>query len=263
MTSRRRLARVAARYNRRVETPAPVAPPTAADNAPEERFTRWQRFLIWLIGWAGYLLIRALGPTLRYTISIEEGGPPHWYVAPVIYPFWHRCLIPACFLWRHKQIAVVTSTSFDGEYIARILDKFGYTPVRGSSTRGGVRALLGMQTELDGGHAVAFTIDGPKGPMYVAKPGPALLARMTSLPILCFHVALEDSWVLNKSWDQFMIPKPFSRALVRISRMIHVPSDAQDLERYRDEMQAALDRVREYAEANVGCAGSVGPPDSI
>jgi len=245
-----------------VETSAPVATPTAAE--PEGRFTRRQRFLIWLIGWAGYFLIRVIGPTLRYAVSIEEGGPRHWYVAPVIYPFWHRCLIPACFLWRNKQIAVLTSTSFDGEYIARILQRFGYTPVRGSSTRGGVRGLLGMQQKLGSGHSVAFTIDGPKGPKYEAKPGPVLLARVTGLPILCFHVALEDPWVLSKSWDRFMIPKPFSRALVRISRMIHVPADADDLDPYHAEMQAALDRAREYAEGNVGRAQQVGrPPDSI
>jgi len=247
-----------------VETPAPVAPQTVAEIGPEGRFTPWQRFLIWLIGWAGYLLIRALGPTLRYTVSIEEGGPRHWYVAPAVYPFWHRSLIPACFLWRKKQIAVLTSTSFDGEYIARILDWFGYTPVRGSSTRGGVRGLLGMQKVLESGHAVAFTIDGPKGPMYVAKPGPVLLARVTGLPIVCFHVALEDPWVLARSWDRFMVPKPFSRALVRISKVIHVPPNAEDLDPYQAQMQAALDRAREYAEANVGRAESVGrPPDSI
>ena len=247
-----------------METPAPTAAQTAAETGPEGRFTPWQGFLIWLIGWAGYCLIRLLGPTLRYGVSIEEGGPRRWYVAPVIYPFWHRCLIPACFLWRKKQIAVLTSTSFDGEYIARILVRFGYRPVRGSSTRGGVRGLLGMQKELESGHAVAFTIDGPKGPMYVAKPGPVLLARITGLPIVCFHVALEDPWMLAKSWDRFMVPKPFSRALLRVSKLIYVPSDAQDLDHYQKEMQAALDRAREYAEANVSRARQVGrPPDSI
>ena len=233
-----------------METSAPASPEIAADGPREERFTRRQRFLIWLIGWAGYFLIGILGPTLRYRVSIEEGGPEHWYVAPAIYPFWHRCLIPACYMWRRKRIAVLTSTSFDGEYIARILGRMGYTPVRGSSTRGGVRGLLGMQQELESERSVAFTIDGPKGPMYEAKPGPVLLARVTGLPIVCFHVALEDPWVLSKSWDRFMIPKPFSRTLVRISKLIHVPPDA-DLDHSRDEMQAALDRAREYAEANL------------
>ena len=240
-------------------TSAPVAP-QVADIAHEVRFTRGQRLLIWLIGGAGSLLIRVFGATLRYSVSIEEGGPAHWYRAPAIYAFWHRCLVPACFLWRNKQIAVLTSMSFDGEYIARILQRFRYTPVRGSSTRGGARGLLGMQTQLGSGHAVAFTIDGPTGPMYVAKPGPVLLARTTGLPITCFYVALKDSWVLAKSWDQFMVPKPFSRALVRIGKPIYVPPVVSDLERYREEMQSTLDRVREFAEANVGHAESVGRP---
>jgi hypothetical protein len=102
---------------------------------------------------------------------------------------------------------------------------------------------------------VAFTIDGPRGPRYVAKPGPVLLARNTRAPIMCFHIALENAWVLN-TWDQFMIPKPFSRALVRISRLIQVPpeADSSAVERYHQEMQATLDRIREFAEANVGSA---------
>jgi lysophospholipid acyltransferase (LPLAT)-like uncharacterized protein len=241
-----------------VPTSAPAVPQTATHSAREGRFTPWQRFLVWLIGWAGYLLIGVLGSTLRYRISIEEGGPPHWYLAPAIYPFWHRCLLPACFLWRRKQIAVLTSTSFDGEYIARILERFGYTTVRGSSTRGGARGLLGLQRELDSGHSVAFTIDGPTGPVYIAKPGPVLLARMTGLPLLCFHVALNDHWTLKRSWDRFMIPKPFSRVLVRISKPLSVPCNAQDLDRYQRDMQAALDRAREYAEANIGHGGAVG-----
>ena len=246
-----------ARYNRRVQTSAPLAPQAAADSPREGRFTRRQRFLIWLIGWAEYLVIRVLGPTLRYRISFEEGGPPQWYVAPAIYPFWHRCVIPGTFLARGKQMTVLLSASFDGECSVRALARFGFRTVRGSSTRGGVRGLLGMQKELESGHAVVFTIDGPRGPMYVAKPGPVLLARTTGTPIICFHIALENPWILTKSWDQLMIPKPFSRALVRVSKLIHVPPDAQNLDHYRDEMQAALDRVREYAEANVSRAESV------
>jgi len=247
-----------------VETSAPVAPQTAADSAREGRFTRWQRFLIWLFGWAGYLLIRVLGPTLRYSVSIEEGGPPHRHAAPAIYAFWHRCLIPACFLGHGRQIAVLISTSFDAECSVRALSRFGYRTVRGSSTRRGMGALLGMQKELESGHAVAFTIDGPKGPRYVAKPGPVLLARITGLPIICFHIALQHPWVLTKSWDQCMIPKPFSRALVRVSKLVRVPPDVQNLDPYRDEMQAALDHAREFAEANIGRAESVGgPTDSI
>jgi hypothetical protein len=231
-----------------------------------ESFTLGQRLALWAITWAGWLLVRLIGPTLRYRVSIEEGGPPDEWVCPVVYVFWHRCVLPATYHFRDRQIAVMTSSSFDGEYIARIIEKFGYRAVRGSSTRGGVRALLGMHTEIEQGRSVAFTIDGPRGPRYVAKPGPVLLARNAGAPVMAFHTAVERAWVLN-SWDRFMIPKPFSRVLLRVSRLIQVPpqADSAALERFHGEMQAALDRARQAAEAEVGQTSSGGglqPADS-
>ena len=215
-----------------------------------EKFSLRRRIGLALITAAGWVLVRLIGPTLRYRVEIERGGPPTDRVEPGIYVFWHRCCIPALYHFRYRNIAVMTSSSFDGEYIARIIEKFGYRAVRGSSTRGGVRALLGMHTELEEGRSVAFTIDGPRGPRYVAKPGPVLLARNTQLPIIAFHTAVERTWVLN-SWDGFMIPKPFSRVLLKISALIAVPSDADHaaLDRYHADMQAALDRARETSEA--------------
>ena len=234
-----------------MDSSAPAIPAEPTETARE--YTVWQRFLIWLASWAGFLLIRVICPTLRWRVSIEEGGPPSGNLRPGIYVFWHRCVFVATWHFRRRDIAVMTSRSFDGEYIARIIEKFGYSAVRGSSSRGAVRALLGMHREIEAGQTVAFTIDGPRGPRYVAKPGPVLLARNTRAPIMCFHIALEKAWVLN-TWDQFMIPKPFSRALVRISRLIHVPPDTDSaaVERYHQEMQATLDRIREYAETSVG-----------
>jgi hypothetical protein len=111
-----------------------------------------------------------------------------------------------------------------------------------------------MRRALEEGWTVAFTIDGPKGPRYVAKPGPVVLARTTGAPMVAFHIALDRAWVLN-TWDGCMIPKPFSRALMRISRAIPVPPDGDD-ERYHRELQAALDRVRGFAEENIAKAGS-------
>jgi lysophospholipid acyltransferase (LPLAT)-like uncharacterized protein len=218
-----------------------------------ERFTLRQRVALWFITAAGRLLVRLIGPTLRYTISIEEGGPPSEWLCPAVYVFWHRCVIPALYWYRDRDIAVMTSSSFDGEYIARIIEAFGYRAVRGSSTRGGVRALLGMHTEIEQGRAVAFTIDGPRGPRYVAKPGPVLLARNVRLPIIAFYCAVERAWVLN-SWDRFIIPKPFSRVLLRVSRVINVPpeSDGAALDACHQEMQSALDRACEAAEATFG-----------
>lgn len=215
-----------------------------------ERFTFRQRLALALITAAGWLLVRLIGPTLRYRVSIEEGGPASPWICPAVYVFWHRCVIPALYWYRGKDIAVMTSSSFDGEYIARIIEHFGYRAVRGSSTRGGVRALLGMHTEIEEGRAVAFTIDGPRGPLYVAKPGPVLLARNVKLPVIAFHCAVERAWTLN-SWDRFLIPKPFSRVVLRVSQPVDVPPEAEGaaLDSYHQQMQAALDRAREAAEA--------------
>jgi lysophospholipid acyltransferase (LPLAT)-like uncharacterized protein len=222
----------------------------AAEPEPAERFTPARRIALSFIAAAGWLLVRLIGPTLRYSVSIEEGGPQSAWICPVVYVFWHRCVIPALYWYRGKDIAVMTSSSFDGEYIARIIEKFGYRAVRGSSTRGGVRALLGMHTEIEAGRSVAFTIDGPRGPRYIAKPGPVLLARNVRLPVIAFHCAVERAWTLN-SWDRFLIPKPFSRVVLRVSRVVNVPPEADGaaLEAFHAEMQSALDRARQAAEA--------------
>src|SRR6266567_2932958 len=136
----------------------------------------------------------------------------------------------------------------------RILQKFGFVKIRGSSSKGAIRALLGMRRELEQGWTVAFTIDGPKGPRYVAKPGPVILSRSTGVPMAAFHIALDRAWIL-KTWDGCMIPKPFTRALMRVSRQIPVPTDGND-EAYLKELQAALDRVRLFAEENMERVGT-------
>ena len=215
----------------------------------EQDFTFRQRFMIGLVSLVGTLGIRLLGPTIRFTVESEEGGPgtADPLLVPAVYCFWHRCVFPSAWFFRKRDIAVMTSRSFDGEYIARIIEHFGFRPVRGSSSRGAVRALLGMHTEIEQGRVAAFTIDGPRGPMYIAKPGPVLLARNTKVPIVVYHIALERAWVLN-SWDKFMIPKPFTRAALVVSKIMPVGEDA-DLEAKHTEMQAALDRVRVRAES--------------
>ena len=213
-------------------------------------FSFTQRLKLTAITWSAYLLIRLLGPTLRYEFSLAEGGPPDLNFSPTVFVFWHRCILPACYAFRNRKIAVMTSSSFDGEYIARIIELFGYRAVRGSSTRGGVRALLGMHTEIEEGRSVAFTIDGPLGPVYVAKPGPVLLARNTKVPIVAFYVAPQRAWTL-KSWDRMLIPKPFSRVRVHLGPYIRVPEDAgkEKLEQLHATMQASLEEVQSIAES--------------
>jgi lysophospholipid acyltransferase (LPLAT)-like uncharacterized protein len=218
---------------------------------------------LWLITWASYLAIALFGPTLRYSISWEEppAPPDATFEKQVIYCFWHRAVFASAWLWRKTGIAVMVSRSFDGEYIARTIEKLGFVAVRGSSSRGGAQALLGLKNHLDQGNLVAFTIDGPRGPKYVAKPGPVLLSRASAAPMAAFYVALSDAWVLN-TWDELMIPKPFSKALVRFSAKMQVPTDAADAEmdaqmaEFHRQLQAALERVTRFAEENVARVGS-------
>ena len=237
-------------YNQSVSDAAQVkVERESADNT--RSFSLSDRIKIWLISWAGFLLIRIIGATLRYKTFAEPGCIADSYGGgpPAIWCFWHRAVIPATYRFRNQGLAVMTSRSFDGEYIARIIQKLGFRAVRGSSSRGAVGALLGMRQQLEQGHGVVFTIDGPRGPRYVAKPGPVLLAKKTGVSINCFYIAVERAWILN-SWDQMMIPKPFSQAMIYGSGPMYVPSDATDeqMSTLHQQMQETLERCRLGAE---------------
>jgi lysophospholipid acyltransferase (LPLAT)-like uncharacterized protein len=221
------------------------------------RFTLRQRIVLRIIITAGYWFIRLVGPTLRVCVSHEEGSQETIEQRPLIGSFWHACMIPATYMCRNLGVRVMSSNSYDGEYMGRIIRKFGFVAVKGSSSRNAVRALLGLRRALQEGWSVAFTLDGPRGPRYKVKPGPVALARSSGVPMTMFHLAVDRAWVLN-SWDRMMIPKLFSRVLIRFGKLIVVPTDAtdEDLERYHQELQDSLDRVREFAEANIERVGS-------
>ncbi|HVP53803.1 MAG TPA: lysophospholipid acyltransferase family protein [Candidatus Eisenbacteria bacterium] len=234
----------------------PLETTADADVAGERQFTLWQRVQFALVAWLASAFIAVVGRTLRVEFSWEEGSIGSLdNVHPGIYPFWHRCVLAATWIFRDRNFAVLTSKSKDGEFIARVIHRFGYVPIRGSSSRGGQRGLLEMQSFVKQGGGAAFTIDGPRGPRFVAKKGPVLLARTTGVPITAFYVSLERPWVL-KTWDAMMIPRPFSRAYVRVAKKIVVPPDADDecLEKAHSEMQAALERVTAYADSQFSSA---------
>jgi hypothetical protein len=202
---------------------------------------------LWLVSWAGYLAIRLIGPTLRVSVTSEPGTENEPKTRPAIYCFWHRCVFACAYIYRNHGIRVLTSRSYDGEYIARIIERLGFRAIRGSSSRGAVRALRELQRELEAGEFVAFTIDGPRGPRYVAKPGPIHLARATGAPIFCFFVAPERAWIL-KSWDAFLIPKPFSRVHCYVRAPFQIaPDDPHDAALAR--MQSDLEEATARAEA--------------
>jgi len=238
-----------------VSTPDAVAPaPPAWDT---QRYSLRQRLILRAIIWTGYGLIRLIGPTLRVCISREDGAQESLGQRPLIASFWHSCIIPATYICRDLGVRVMSSNSYDGEYMGRIIHRFGFVAVKGSSSRNAVRALLGLRRALEQGCTVAFTLDGPRGPRHKVKPGPVALGRSSEVPLTMFHAAVDKAWVLN-SWDRMMIPRPFSRVLVRFGRLIPIPGNAtdEDLERYTAELQASLDRVCEFAEANVSKVGT-------
>ena len=222
-----------------------------------QRFTLRQRIVLRIIIFLGHSIIRLIGPTLRISVFYEEGAQQTLDQRPLIASFWHSCMIPATYIFRDMGIRVMSSDSYDGQYMGRIIHKFGFVAVKGSSSRNAVRALLGLRRALEEGWTVAFTLDGPRGPRRKVKPGPVALARSSGLAMTMFHAAVDKAWVLN-SWDRLMIPKPFSRVLVYFGKLIPVPKGAtdEDLERYAGELQASMDRACEFAEAHVNKVGT-------
>lgn len=202
-----------------------------------------QRFLIRAADLVFYLLINFIGRTTRFEIE----GWENWQTATrdghlPIYTFWHDRVFLSTYFWRRRGIVVMTSRSFDGEYIARFIQRFGYGASRGSSSRGGIGALVEMVRLMRAGKPTAFTIDGPRGPRHEAKMGAVLLAKKTGQPILPFSIN-PARYYATPSWDRFQVPYPFTRARVRIAPPIYVAPDADEttLNAKRDELQQALD----------------------
>ncbi len=216
------------------------------------QLTRWQRVEIPLIAGAGYWLVRSLGPTLRFEVlGWQHAERTYAAGRRCIFSFWHRSIFPIMWWARHRGIVVMNSTNFDGQWTRRVIERLGYDTAQGSSTRGGLRGLAVMAQRLEQGLDVAFTIDGPRGPRYVAKPGPVMLARRTGCSIVVFHVGLERGYTFQKTWDLFQIPYPFSRAVIFFGPPIKVPADAghELMVGKHAEMQAGLERVRDLAES--------------
>jgi lysophospholipid acyltransferase (LPLAT)-like uncharacterized protein len=208
------------------------------------------RVLIRAADLAFFLAIKLIGTTVKFEVK----GWEHWEAASSdgkipIYTFWHNRVFLGAYFWRRRRIVVMTSRSFDGEYIARFIQRFGYGAARGSSSRGATGAVVEMVRLMRAGCPGAFTIDGPRGPRYIAKMGAVLLAKKTSHPILPFTVTASKFWAV-KSWDQFQVPKPFVRALLDIAPPIYVPSEADnaELEAKREELQRSLDDLNQRGD---------------
>lgn len=204
-----------------------------------------ERFIIRAADLAFYFLIKLIGKTLRFEVEgLQHLEKINSENKIPVYATWHNRIFPSVYFLRNQGIVVITSQSFDGEYIARFIQRFGFGAVRGSSTRGGVNALVKMIRLMRENLPMCFTVDGPKGARYVAKSGAVLLAKKTANPVLPFLIVPRGFWTIN-SWDKLQIPKPFTRARVYFAEPIYVESAANEaeIENKRLELQRKLDEA--------------------
>jgi len=215
-----------------------------------------QRLKAALIAFAAYPLVAALCWTYRWKVE----GAGHYETVnssgrqPIL-ALWHGRILPGLHYFRNRGIVVITSQNFDGEWIAGILHRFGFRTARGSSSRGGARALVQLRRDLALGRAVAFTVDGPRGPARVVQPGVAFLAGATGQPILPYHIESDRHWTL-RSWDRTQIPKPFSTVALVMGEPIHVASTEEKvLEQKGAEVGAVLGHLEARAVKLVAGGG--------
>src|SRR5688500_15809825 len=206
------------------------------------RSSPFKRFQAAAIAAIGYQLINLLGHTLRWRVEgFEHFEGIHAAGQRPVMAFWHGRILSATYYFRRRGIVVITSENFDGEWIARIIERFGYGTARGSTSRGGLKALLQLKRDMEAGRAAGFTLDGPRGPARVAQPGAIWLAKATGNPVLPFHAEASRHWTLN-SWDRTQIPKPFSTVALTIGEPLSVAADASDarVEEERLRLESSL-----------------------
>ena len=192
------------------------------------RASRSKRVQARLISTIGYRLMAALGATLRWrTTGLDRFEEIRAAGHQPIMAFWHGRILPATYYFRRRGIVVITSENFDGEWIAGIIERFGYGAARGSTSRGGRRALLQLMRDLRAGRPAGFTVDGPRGPARVAQPGAVWLAQATGNPVLPFHLEADRSWTL-RSWDRTQIPKPFATVALAVAEPFYVAGGSDD-----------------------------------
>jgi lysophospholipid acyltransferase (LPLAT)-like uncharacterized protein len=197
-------------------------------------------------------VIRLLGPTLRYEVlGWHHAEKVYASKKQCIWAFWHRVIIPIVWWYRNHGVVVMNTTAFDGQWTRKVIEWLGFGTAQGSSSRGGLRGLAVMARRIEEGKDCGFTIDGPRGPRYIAKPGPVMLARKTGAPIMVFHLGVDHGRTFEKTWDHFLLPLPFARAMILFAPPIFVPKDAsvELMDAKHAEMQRELERVRDVAES--------------
>jgi lysophospholipid acyltransferase (LPLAT)-like uncharacterized protein len=227
------------------------------------RSSPWKQFQVRAIAGLGYPVLSALGRTWSWRV---EGAEHYDSVLAAgrqpILALWHGRILPATLYFQHRGIVAMTSENFDGEWIARIHERFGYRAARGSTSRGARRAMVQLLHEVARGHAVAFTVDGPRGPARVSQAGAVWLAQATGHPVVPFHAEASSAWTA-KSWDRTMVPKPFSTIALVIGEPLYVETGAPEeaLEAARRDLDRRLLALesRAFELLRAGPGGHVRP----
>ncbi len=219
--------------------------------APRRRLSSRQLASAEAIATVGQPVVAALCRTMRWTAeglrhydAIQASGRQ-----PVM-AFWHGRIVHATWFFRRRGIVVMISENFDGEWIGRLIEKFGYRTARGSSSRGGARALVRMRRLAVEGAPTGFAVDGPRGPARAVQPGAVWLASLTGNPLLPFHSEADRFWTA-RSWDGTQVPKPFARAAMVVGAPIEVPRAAGPdlIEHKRLELERSLHELAGRARA--------------
>lgn len=200
----------------------------------------FKRLQVSAIAGVGYPVLAALGSTYRFEVDGLEHLQAAQTLGHPIHAFWHGRILPGTIYFKRRGIVVITSENFDGEWIARIITRFGFGTARGSSSRGARKALLQLMRDVRE-RPVAFSVDGPRGPARVAQPGAAWLAKVTGNPIIPFHLEADRHWTLG-SWDRTQIPKPYATVAVAFAPPIQVAANASDdsLDQVNTHLEEAL-----------------------
>jgi lysophospholipid acyltransferase (LPLAT)-like uncharacterized protein len=217
-----------------------------------------RRYRVWVafVGWAGSLLIRALGRSWRIT---SQGPDPFALPGPKVGALWHQGLLVAAFRWRGLGMAVPVSRSRDGDLIDAVLRRLGFAACpRGSSSRGASGLLRALIRTTRSGTIVAVLPDGPRGPRRIAKSGVVALASAAGAALVPVGVGARPCLRFG-SWDRAVLPLPFARVHCVYGPPLFVPKRSGDLEPFRKELEVTLDRLTEAAERSVGATGEPPP----
>jgi len=207
-----------------------------------------EKIKISLISFITRVLFYIINKTLKYRVIgfenylklIREGKK-------IIFAFWHNGIFMATYFWRFKKISVLTSKNFDGEYTAKVIKRYGYEPIRGSTSRDSIKGLIEMKKEIEKGANVAFTVDGPRGPKYKVQAGAIWLAMKTKQPILPF-IAFAEKKIELKSWDSFQIPLPFSTVWIIIGEPLYFKDEKNIIDEAKLILEKKLNQLLRFAQ---------------